>query len=233
MGIITADDWIGQLPAGLREDIARAMIVERIPAGQELHGAGDVPRGIFRLEQGYVRLTSLQEDGRQVLLTIYAPDACFLDTAVVAQRPLNHTTTAMTDLRVSRLPVPAFWDLYNRYRDIPDALCRKFAQSIARQMSARKSRAQLKLGEQVGALFAELADTCGVVRPGGSSDVTLPITQTDIAEHLDVTRQSVQREMTVLKNEGLVRKSAGIWIIADRIRAKARIEPTASQRVRG
>jgi CRP-like cAMP-binding protein len=224
MGIITADDWIGQLPPALRDEIARSMTLEQISPGRELHAAGDMPRSIFRLEQGYVRLTSLQEDGRQVLLTIYAPGACFAETAVVAQRPLNHTTVAMTDVRVAKLPVSTFWDLYNRHRELPDALCRKFAQSIARQMAAREMRVQLKLGEQVSAMFGELAVACGVARPGGSRDVTLPLTQTDIAEHLDVTRQSIQREMTALKQGGLVRKSGGVWIISDRVRMDADVE---------
>lgn len=212
--ILNVENWIATLPRDVQTAMGEQMLLVPLAAGDSLASAGDPTTAMFQVESGYLRLTGLQEDGRQVLFTIYGPGACFAETALVAQRPMNHSTTAMTEASVRRLPEAAFWHLYKAHPAIPDALCRKFASTIGRQLAARESRVADRLGRRVANMFAALVDS-GERLPDGSAITRLPLTQTDIAEFFDVTRQSIQREMTSLKSAGLLRKVGRVCRVPD------------------
>lgn len=209
--ILNIEDWTVSLPQEVQVAMRELMRTVPIAVGQPVASAGEPATAMFQVESGYLRLTGLQEDGRQVLLTIYGPGACFAETALVDQRAMNHTTTAMTAASVLRLPATAFWQLYQRHPSIADALCRKFAHVISRQLAARESRAVDPLRKRIATMFATLAQSCGEHLPDGTVQVSLPITQTDVAEFFDVTRQSIQREITSLKRAGMLSKIKGVW----------------------
>lgn len=214
-GITSNENWIAELPPAVAAAIHGRMTTLSFAAGEPLKQAGESPSRMHQMESGYVKLVGLLEDGRQSIITIYSPGNCFSETAVIARRPYHHTTLAMTDCRVRVLAADDFWALYRRHPEIPETLCRKFANSISRQMASRDMRANHRLGKRIALLFESLAERCGEDRVGASCTISLPITQSDIGDHFDVTRQSVQREITALKTAGILDKHMGKWIIRD------------------
>lgn len=173
-----------------------------------------MPRGLIRVAEGHLRLSSPRRDGGRSLLCILAPGSCLGEAAVLAQRPFNNNAVAIGPVMLHRLPTRDFLELYRNHRTIADALCRKFTRAIARQGRDRARRAELRIGERVAATLSELAHDCGIASTRGVT-VSLPLTQTDLAEHLDVTRQSVQIELAALRRAGIVRKEAGRWLVTD------------------
>ncbi len=212
-GFVVADDWIGNLSPPIREAIAAQMVLRTGPAGMELLRAGDPLLAIYRVSAGFLKQTGLQEDGERTLLTIYGPGACFAETALIVGAPLNHTTVALTAAAVECLPAPAFWNLYRAHSEIPDALCRKFAHALRRAVSVRESSASARLNARIELLFTTLARKAGTAQADGRLRVDIPFTQYDVAAHLGVTRQSVQRELTTFKLDGSVLKQSHGWLI--------------------
>ncbi len=214
-GITSKENWIAELPPAVATAIHARMTTQAYAAGEPIKQAGEAPSRMHQLQSGYVKLIGHLEDGRQQIITIYAPGNCFSETAVIAKRPYHHTTLALTDCRVRVLGAEDFWDLYRTHPEIPETLCRKFAGSISRQMASRDMRANHRLGKRIALLFESLAMRCGEERVGQSCTIAVPITQSDIGDHFDVTRQSVQREITALKTAGILDKHMGKWIIRD------------------
>ena len=210
--LITEENWIAELPAAARDAMLSRMSYREVAPGKDIVRAGDAPRKMVQVVAGYVRLSGIQADGRRSLITIYGPGNSYGETALVSHRDFNHTTTAMTTVKVGKLATNDFWEVYHRYPEIPEALCRKFARAISRQIVGRDLRAEHRLGERIVMLFENLAVRCGR-REGDSVTVLLPLSQSDIADHFDVTRQSVQREVTALKRAGLLQKREGTWVV--------------------
>ena len=212
VGLLTSENCIGALPASVQAEIVARSTVMRAEPGEEFSVAGEMPKGMFQVIEGYLRLTGLNEDGGQTLITIYSAGNAFAETAVVARRPLNHTTQAMTPVVIRCLPRADFWELYDAHREIPDALCRKFAGTIGRQIANRQLGASSRLGKRIAMIFGELAERAG--RPsGGRIAIDLPITQQDLADHLGVTRQSIQREIRELKSQRLISREQRQWYV--------------------
>ena len=214
-GIINRENWIGALPDSVRLAVQARMTSFAVEPGMPVKRAGEAATRIFQVESGFLSLIGLHADGRQALITIYAAGNCFSETAMISRRMHNHTTIALTPAVMRQLDGQAFWELYHRHPEIPEALCRKFAEAISRQMASREQRATQRLGKRVAMMFANLAEHAGSGTSDGGVRIALPITQSDIADLFDVTRQSVHREVTYLKQLKLVDRHRKDWIILD------------------
>ena len=138
-----------------------------------------------------------------------------MESTLVSRRPFKHTTIAITEVRVRLLQSADFWELYRRHSAIPEALCRKFEGVASRLLARRELTATHRLREMLAVVFESLAKYCGSLEPDGSATIDLPLTQNDLVEHLEVTRQAVQRELGRLGSAGLVSKIGGRWRIHD------------------
>jgi CRP/FNR family cyclic AMP-dependent transcriptional regulator len=213
-GIMRAENWIDGLPAPIRDSIRGQMTIVELDKGAILKRAGDPPDAVFQVESGYMRLLGLHEDGRQVLMVIYQPGNSFGETPIFGDRSFNHTTIAMTPVRLRRLSRTAFWELFNRHPEIPAALCRKLDANTGRALAHRELRVTRRLRSLIASVLVNIAEQCGEIMDDGETRIPLPLTQWDIAEHLEVTRQAVQREIGAMKAAGLLSKRDGRWHLA-------------------
>ena len=213
---VADDDWFRVLPRSIRSEVVKRTAVRRFSAGSEIGRAGDAPQHALRLVSGYVRLARLNENGQRASLAIYLPGHCFAERAILTGRRLGHTTSALVDCEVAMLPKRDFLDLYARHREIPEALCKGFSRIIAKQAIAREFDGTVKLRGRIEEMFAEFARTCGSPEEDGYVPIGFPLSQSDIAELLGVTRQSVQLELSALRGAGFVFKRANRWWVRHR-----------------
>lgn len=197
-----------------------------------LKEAGDKPAAIFQVEDGYLKLIRELPDGRSQFIILYGPANTFGETAVIARRGVHHhSTIALVPSRVRRLAVADFWELYARHPEIPDALCRKFARLVTMQLDRHDLTGALRLRDRIAVMLASLAEQLGSRDPEGGVSFTLPISHADIADHVEATRQAVQREMSALAAAGLVRRVRDRWSLPspDRLLSRgARSRPGAA-----
>ncbi|WP_189338454.1 Crp/Fnr family transcriptional regulator [Sphingobium sp. SCG-1] len=208
------ENWIAALPSALQSIIETRSIDRSYAVGETIGKAGSPPPGVMQVRSGYVRLHGLQEDGRQTLIAIYSQGNCFAETAVLGRRCLNHTTTALSPTEIRILPAKDFWELCSAYPEIPEALCRKLAAALGRQIANRELKASKRLGQCIGVILQNASNAFGRSYVDGV-EITCPISQQDLADHLDVTRQSVQREVSQLKRSGMIARSGRRWMIRD------------------
>jgi len=211
--MMSSENWLNQVAPHVRDAMLARMTTIDLPAGATLRRAGDKASGLYQVERGYIRLYGLNSDGRQVLILLYRQGNCFGESPLIARRAFNHTSIALTDTRLRFLAERDFWELYEEYREIPDALCRKFANNTSRQFVMRELRATLRLRQLIAYCFTMLAEHCGTLCLDGTTLIDLPLVQSDFADFLEVTRQAVQREMGALKAAGLISQRRDQWLI--------------------
>lgn len=214
--VVVKEDWIAGLPPAIAEAVRARMSLIDVPAGEMLTTAGHPATRMFQLVEGYIRINGVHRNGSAALIAVYIPGNCLGEGPLIARRRYNHTAVALVDCRVNVLAARDFWELYQLYPQIPEALCRKFVGMISRQIDVREAYATLSLGQRIAMMFDNFAEHCpGPARPDGTA-IAFPFTQSDIAALFDVSRQSVHREISRLKALGVVEKRDGVWVIADR-----------------
>jgi CRP/FNR family nitrogen fixation transcriptional regulator len=175
-----------------------------LPRDRELHAQGDRAEFCYRIISGCVRTIKLMEDGRrQVGGFLLAGDCLGFD----ALDTHDFAAQAVTDVVLRRY----------RRREI-EALMERHAllARVLREMAARELRAAydriLLLGrktasERIATFLLEMAARQGGGRAGecpGAGKVALPMSRTDIADHLGLTVETVCRMMTHLRREGTI-----------------------------
>lgn len=211
--MISNENWLAEVSPIVREAVAQRSRIIEVPAGATFRRAGDPGVSMYQVEHGYLKLHSLRADGERMLILLYGPGNCFGESPLVAHRHHNHTTVALVDSRVRALQANDFWEIYNEFAEVPEALCRKFANALGRSLATRDARAAARLRAMVAATFAVLAERSGTRGPDGSIVIPLPLTQGDFAEYLEVTRQAAQREIGALKQAGIIAQDKESWRI--------------------
>ena len=214
-GLLSSENWIAELPPPVRGEIMSAMTTRSLEPGECLKAAGDLPDACYQVQSGFIKLMGLHPDGRPMLIGLYRSGNTFAETSIVARRNGHkHTTIALVPTSVLRLAREDFWSLYRAHPEIPEALCRKFARTITSLFQTREQAASYRLRERILIVLENLARYCGEQEPSGKISFSLPLSNTDIAQHLDATRQAVQREMTALQSAGAVTRRGGRWYLA-------------------
>ncbi len=95
--LASASNWISELPQHIQEDMNRRMRMRVFLPGDIVSAAGTRAEQMHQVISGALKMTAQHATGEESLLAFYLPGSCWAETAIVADRPLHHTTIAMTD----------------------------------------------------------------------------------------------------------------------------------------
>jgi len=223
------ENWMGQLSPEAARFVRQHSVMHAFRAGEEISAAGIESVGNYQLHSGFAKLIRMVSSGETSLLVVFCAGNSWGESPIIGERPTRHASVALTDCQVSLLRRNAFLRLYREFPEVPDLLCRRFARSMSRSVRAHP----LPPSEKLGTVLARTLDECIVDLPrdpnSNSCEIDFPLTQNDLASHLGVTRQSIHRELSVLKSTGVIEKPGERWIVRDirRLRSLAQNDEVA------
>jgi len=162
---------------------------------ETLFREGDAAQYYFKVVQGAVRSCKLLRDGRRHVGDFYLPgDFIGLD----AEQDYIFTAEAIADATVVRYSRRSVEALAAQEPKIGRRLLSLACHSLnaAQQQMLLLSR---KTAEERIASFL-----MGIAEKKGGMQVTLPMTRTDIGDHLGLTMETVSRALAHLKHEGVI-----------------------------
>lgn len=213
--ISRSENWIGQLSAEATRFVRQHATMSSFETGDELSPAGIESVAIYQLQSGYAKLVRAAPTGETSTLIVFGPGNSWGESPILANRLSRHASVALTDCQVMALPRAAFLRLYNEFQEVPNLLCLRFARSMSRRMLSYALPPSEKLGAMLArALCDSIAELPRDPR-SNSCELDFPLTQSDVASHLGVTRQSIHREVVSLKAMGILDKAKERWVIHD------------------
>ncbi|MBC6441502.1 MAG: helix-turn-helix domain-containing protein [Rhodospirillales bacterium] len=172
-------------------------IVARIPvgSGQSIFQEGDEADHVFNIVAGCVRLFKLLPDGRRQI-TGFLFDSDFLGLAL--KEHYAYSAEAVGEAVICRFPRGKLERLFD---DMPKLEKRLLSEASNELIAAQDQ--MLLLGrktalERLSSFLHALAER------QGKDTVELPMTRTDIADHLGLTIETVSRTFTRLRKSGLI-----------------------------
>jgi CRP/FNR family nitrogen fixation transcriptional regulator len=186
----------GPVPvARLRQDGAAAGARRRFEAEEEVYAEGDRVVNFYKVVSGAVRTYRLLSDGRRQIDGFHLPGDIF-GLEAGDERRTGADAVVDTTLATYR-------------RNDSDALTGDgaLAQEVVAAMLRALERAQdhmMLLGRK-SAKERVASFLLGLARRAGTEDaIALPMSRTDIADHLGLTIESVSRTFTQLEREGVI-----------------------------
>lgn len=171
-------------------------------AGQPLFHQGDPASQLFSLTAGVVKLYTVLADGRRQVVAFHFPGEFI---AFNAAERYHCTAEAVTTALLCRFHA----DRFEPFAMANPGLARSRQQRVTHELAATQTRTAI-LGQT--AARERLAHfLCDVHRRTRSDDaaraavVHLPMLRSDIADYLGLAKETVSRELTALREAGIIR----------------------------
>ena len=213
---MSSQNFLARLSDRERELIDSKSVRRTYRRGAKLFLEGDSAGEVLIIQRGQIKITVASHDGREVLLEVRGSGEVVGEMALIDNSPRSASASSLTTpTEVLVLSVRDFRELVDSdpefTRALLDEMVRKIRDATFHQLElalddvqGRVARRLLDLDQRFGRMRA------GIVR------VKAPITQQEIADWAGVSRQAVVKELSALREQGIVETTGSVMTILDR-----------------
>lgn len=172
---------------------------------------GDIPRYLFFIISGQLKLYKTNEIGKEYIIDI-RNDGDFVGyTALIKDESYNFSAAALGDLEVSLIPKEDFLQLLHANRDVSSRLIKMLADNIAEKEVQLLNLAYNSVRKRVADAILLLDER---YRQEGKEDIR--ILREDLAHIVGTAKESVIRMLTEFKDDGYIDIKEGLIKILDK-----------------
>lgn len=169
-----------------------------IAAGQTVMWEGDDATIVANVIDGTLKLSASTGDGReQIVGVVYASD--FIGRPFGARTP--HSVTALTDARLCLFPRGAFDGFAMRHGELQHRLLQRTLDDLDRTRDWMLLLGRKTAREKVATFLLDMGRR---LRADADGVIELPLSRQQIADVLGITIETVSRQMTEMKREGVI-----------------------------
>ena len=185
------------------------------PKGAMLFIEGQMPRGVFVLCSGKVKLSTTSREGKTIITKISDSGDLLGLNAVISNRPYEVTAEMMEPGQANFIPRDS---LMLMLKDFPEAAMRMAQQLSRNYFTAYEEIRTLGLAASPSEKFAKLllSWSTKTTQADGSSQVKLTLTHEEIAEIIGTTRETVSRLFSEFKKKQLMQSKGATLVIRSR-----------------
>lgn len=177
----------------------------KLVPGQTLFHEGDPATRVFTLTTGTLKLYKLLADGRrQVTGFLYPGD--FLGISIDDEHAFS--AEALESSQLCWFPRARFDDFIEDNAAMERELYRMAAHELAAAQQQFVLLGRKTARERIASLLILLEAQSQRSATAGSNMVRLPMSRSDIADYLGLTKETVSREISALKRERVIRLEA-------------------------
>jgi CRP/FNR family transcriptional regulator, cyclic AMP receptor protein len=203
--------------------LAATVRTRRYRRNEVIFHQGDPGDALHIVLAGRVKISTLSEGGVEAILATLRPGEFFGALALLDGAPRSASATAVDATETLVLPRDRFRQLVNDVPGIRDHVLAGLAHELRRLTNHVEELHFLDIAGRLAARLVRLAEEQG---HGAGGDIRLdgPITQRELAAMVGSTRQSVNKLLGWLVEDGLIRLERDAIVIVDlnRLRQAAR-----------
>ncbi len=199
--------FLQSLPGDERAELLDSGRMTRWDGGELVVRRGDRADSAIVLVAGPVKIHTTTTDGAEVVLAFSGAGDLLGEVAAVRDSTRSANATAMEAVEGVVIPVPTLRSFLTRY---PGATLALLDMSLSRLHVADVRRIEFATSgslARVAARLIELAERFGVAGSGGAIEVTLPISQEELASWSASSLESTGRALRTLRGLGLIETS--------------------------
>jgi len=175
--------------------------LRRAAKGQILIQAHEDPQVIYHLVEGRVKQYDVSYRGDEVVLNTFKPPAFFPMSFAINKTPNLYTFQAETAFEYHVAPIPATLQFL---KDHPDIVFNLLARVYSGTDGLLGRLAHLMAGSARSRVLFELLIECRRFGAKRGRGVVIALNESDIAAHAGLARETVSRELSLLKEANVV-----------------------------
>jgi len=232
MGGIVADALhatpvFADTPPALVRQIGEECRLRGFGRGDYVFREGDVGDSLFIVVDGQVKLQVSSRSGEVAVLTTVGKPDCFGELAFLDGGPRSTSARALTDLMLVEIPRASLLALVQQEPQVLDTLLRILGERLRRLTEQIADATFLDVGGRLAKLLLTLANAQHGAPATDATDLAL--TQTDLANMVGGTRQTVNRILADLEQRDVIHLDGHVLIIRrpDVLRRRAGMSSTS------
>jgi len=197
-------EFLLQLSDGDRRDLEAISRRQTADRGEVLLARGDAADRVLVIESGRVKVSVPTANGREAVLTFRGPGALLGDQALVDESPRSATVMAVEPVAMLVVAASSFRAYLGSHPDVALAMLAVLSNRL-RETDRRFAEfaAADTLGRVCGRLV-ELCETQGDQDAEEGVQITLPITQEELAGWIGASIESTAKSLRSLRSLGWV-----------------------------
>jgi CRP-like cAMP-binding protein len=169
--------------------------------GHILIHAGDNPEGVLNIVSGKVKQYDLTNRGDEVILNVFKAPSFFPMSYAINRTPNEYFFEADSDVEIRQAPLD---DIVDFLRNNPDVLYDLMGRVYLGVDGLLRRMAELMAGTARNRVIYELIIESARFGKKQDDQFLIDLNESDIAARAGLTRETVNREMQKLKNNGLI-----------------------------
>lgn len=169
--------------------------------GEILIRVDDEPGGVFYLTRGNVREYAISKKGEELVINIFKPVSFFPMSWAINQTPNPYYYEALEEVEIWKAPRE---EVIKFIKANPDVLYDLMSRVYKGTDGILMRLVYLMSGEAYSRVVTELLIAAKRFGKQDGSELKLHVSEKDIAAQAGMARETVSREMKILKDKGLV-----------------------------
>lgn len=204
---LLSNPWFAHLPQKTTEKLLSLCTEKSLDDGQIIHAKGDPCDGLYCVIEGRVRISNYTRGGKEFILTWLHPGVWFGEIGLFDGLPRTHFATAEQQTKVILLPRRQFHDLLAEepelYQHFIPLLCQRIRALFSLIDDTHFLTPKHQLVQRLLLLSNEFS------APVLEKTVSLHISQESLALMLDTSRQTINKWLNELQDDGLIKLNYG------------------------
>jgi CRP/FNR family transcriptional regulator, cyclic AMP receptor protein len=192
-------DFLGLLSDEEQRALEAIATTRRASRGQVILAEGQVADRVLVLRSGHAKVVASGPDGDAVVLTFRGPGALLGEQAAIDGSPRSANVVAVEPLEMLVIPASAF----RRYLDERPHVAMALLAMLSRRLrDSDRQLVRFATSDTLGRVSARLVELCeehGEAGEDGSVQVTLPLTQEDLAGWTGSSLESTAKALRVMR----------------------------------
>ncbi len=218
----------GRDPKNVRDIFAKTKPL-RYKKGEIILRPEEIPHGVYYIEKGFIKIYSLSEDGDENLHIIYKEDEIFPFIWLFKDETVDVYYEAMTDGILRRIPREEFMAAIPGHVEVMKDLVKRIIDLLQVHVGRVENLEYLQAYPRLLARIIFLAERFGKFK-GDKVTIDAPITHKDIADSINMTRETASRELERLVEKGLISYRGHLIVISSLERLRVEISQNRERR---
>ncbi len=164
--------------------------------GEFLCHEGDITSKLFIVNEGKVKLSKINRDGKEQILRILSSGSFFGEYYLFSDKePYNFSAIAISDVKMCTLSKSDMDKLLHQHPDINTKIFQEISKKLIQTENLVQNLSTNDTNSKVAYVLMELADKYGTVE-NSHIKIEIPINREEMASYAGVTRETMSRKLS-------------------------------------
>ena len=203
------------------ESLSECVRLQSLKKGQTLFRKGDEGSSLYIIKQGTIKIVLPSRLGDEVIVTIFSEGDFFGEMALFDGKPRSADALAMESTKIYMLNRKDFLLFLHSNINAMESILSQLTKRLRDTDDFLEGTCFLNVSARLAKKLLDLAGSYGR-QDADSVYIDLDLTQKELGDMIGSTRESINKELKILRDKGLITNQENKIQIIDMVRLKRR-----------